>query len=71
MTMIRNIIEQRWGMILFVLLLMLLGLFLIVTGIKVVKNNRLSGLLNIIIGFLFTAAMIYILLFLMFLGVNW
>ena len=71
MTIIRNIIEQRWGIMLFVLFLMFIGIFLVVTGIKVFKKNRVSGLLTIVIGSLFTAAMIYIMLFVMFLGVNW
>jgi len=71
MPIIKNIIEQRWGIMLFVLILMFIGIFLVVTGIKVVKKNRLSGLLNIVIGSLFTAATIYIMLFVMFLGVNW
>jgi len=71
MTIIKNIIEQRWGIMLFVLFLMFIGIFLVVIGIKVFKKNRVSGLLNIVIGSLFTAAMIYILLFVMFLGVNW
>jgi len=71
MPIIKNIIEQRWGIMLFVLILMFLGIFLVVTGIKVFKKNRVSGLLTIVIGSLFTAATIYIMLFVMFLGVNW
>lgn len=70
MDIFKSMLEFKWPILLFEVIFLIGGIFLITTGIKIRKQSESSALISIVIGTIITLISLYILYWTFIFGYN-